>query len=225
MIDRPGYSESNAHDSALDAAWKSVTIPLEQRRIVDAELERFRAGKPVPPYDALVALLGNVPDCDALEVGCASGYYSEVIALAGLGHRYTGVDYSEAMIRLARECYPEGRFDVADARALPHRDGAFGLVIDGGCLLHVAGTRECVREYARVSARHVILHRVPVCFEGSTARFKKLAYGVACEETLFRELELMRIAHDCGLRLVTFQDIDRRDNYANRSFLFEKVTL
>ena len=51
-----------------------------------------------------------------LEIGCGSGYYSEVLAtLLPGGVRYTGIDYSDAMIARAREHYPAIAFEVADA--------------------------------------------------------------------------------------------------------------
>src|SRR4030088_1872295 len=48
-----------------------------------------------------------------IEVGCGSGYYSEVFApLVPGGVRYTGIDYSEAMIARARARYPSAAFEA-----------------------------------------------------------------------------------------------------------------
>ena len=82
-----------------------------------------RAGSPPQIFklcsDALNAIPGTAP-LSLLEVGCASGYYTEVIdKLAPRPFHYTGVDFSEEMIRLAKQYYPESRFLVADARVLP----------------------------------------------------------------------------------------------------------
>ena len=92
-----------------------------------------------------------------LEVGCGSGYYSEVFAdLVPGGVGYTGIDYSEAMIARARARYPSTAFEVADATRLPYPDDAFDIVFNGVSLMHIIDYQAAIREAARVAG--ALLH-------------------------------------------------------------------
>jgi SAM-dependent methyltransferase len=77
-----------------------------------AELERFV--RFLVPQDATV-----------LEVGCGTGDLLAAVASPGHG---LGVDFSEAMIRVARSRHPAHRFLVGDAERLP-LSGVFDYVI------------------------------------------------------------------------------------------------
>lgn len=62
-----------------------------------------------------------------LDVGCGTGdpiarYFIE------RGYRVTGVDFSEAMLAIARACYPDARWLCADMRRLALDDTFDGLV-------------------------------------------------------------------------------------------------
>jgi SAM-dependent methyltransferase len=75
---------------------------------------------------ALCAKAGVAPGARVLDVGCATGYYSAI--LASLGYEVTGIDISGTGIRKARERYPDIRFEVQDATALPYSAGSFDFV-------------------------------------------------------------------------------------------------
>jgi SAM-dependent methyltransferase len=137
-----------------------------------------------------------------IEVGCGSGYYSEVFtALLPHGVRYTGVDFSTAMIARARARYPSTAFEVADATRLPYADGAFDIVFNGVSLMHIIDYQAAVREAARVAARYCIFHTVPVFLDYRTTFLRKYAYGAPVVEIVFDKQELMKICRDAGLRL------------------------
>ena len=137
-----------------------------------------------------------------LEVGCGSGYYSDVFAtlLAG-GVRYTGVDYSSAMIARARARAPSTAFEVADATRLPYADGAFDIVFNGVSLMHIIDYQAAIREAARVAAGYCIFHTVPVFHDYRTTFLRKYAYGAPVVEVIFGKQELMERCRDAGLRL------------------------
>lgn len=137
-----------------------------------------------------------------LEIGCGSGYYSEVLATllpGGLG--YTGIDYSAAMIARAREYYPAITFEVADATKLPYADGDFDIAFNGVSLMHIIDYAAAIREAARV-ARFCIFHSVPVFDDHRTTYLSKYAYGAPVVEVVFGRQELMSICSDAGLRLM-----------------------
>lgn len=87
---------------------------------------------------SLCGKAGIAPGARVLDVGCATGYYSAI--LASLGYDVTGVDISETGIRKARERYPDIRFEVQDATALPYPAGSFDFVFALG--VSVANTRD-----------------------------------------------------------------------------------
>ncbi|WP_232006215.1 class I SAM-dependent methyltransferase [Mycobacterium sp. 852013-50091_SCH5140682] len=70
----------------------------------------------------------------ALDVGCGPG--QAAAELTRLGLRAEGIDGSPAMISIARERYPQIRFQVADMRELPYRDGTFSAVSAWYSIIH-----------------------------------------------------------------------------------------
>ena len=137
-----------------------------------------------------------------LEIGCGSGYYSEVLAtLLPGGVRYAGIDYSHAMIARAREHYPEVAFEVADATRLPYADQAFDIAFNGVSLMHILDYQAAIREAARV-ARFCIFHSVPVFDDYRTAYLHKYAYGAPVVEVVFGKQEFMSLCRDAGLHLM-----------------------
>ena len=144
----------------------------------------------------------GIANPSVLDVGCGSGYYSDVFAtlLAG-GVRYTGVDYSDAMIARARARSPLTAFEVADATRLPYADGAFDIVFNGVSLMHIVDYPAAIREAARVAKSYCIFHSVPVFHDHRTMFLRKYAYGAPVVEVVFGKQELMALCRDAGLRL------------------------
>ena len=137
-----------------------------------------------------------------LEIGCGSGYHSEVLAaLLPGGVRYTGIDYSDAMIARAREHYPSIAFEVADATKLPYADQAFDIAFNGVSLMHIIDYQAAIGEAARV-ARFCIFHSVPVFDDYRTTFLSKYAYGAPVVEVVFGRQELMSLCNEAGLRLM-----------------------
>jgi SAM-dependent methyltransferase len=137
-----------------------------------------------------------------LEVGCGSGYYSEVFAdLVPGGIKYTGIDYSEAMIARARSRYPSAAFEIADGTRLAYPDDAFDIVFNGVSLMHILDYQAAIREAARVAGRYCILHTVPVFDDHQTTYLSKFAYGAPVVEIIFGKGELVSLCRDAGLRL------------------------
>ena len=148
-----------------------------------------------------VATTGIPAPC-LLEVGCGSGYYSEVLAnLVPGGVRYTGIDYSETMIARARSRYPATAFEVADATRLPYPDEAFDIAFNGVSLMHIIDYPAAIREAARVAGCYCILHTVPIFDRYQTTYLRKFAYGAPVVEVVFDKNELMSYCRGAGLRL------------------------
>lgn len=187
-------------------AWKDASIPARQRTIVEPQLRSYRAGETNDIFDALVEVLKhnvtNLDSCSLIEIGCSSGYYSEVLAARGVGAAYQGCDYSEAFIKMARRLYPMLRFDVEDATTLSYGNAVFDIVVSGGCILHIPNYVRAVAEAARISRQWVAFHRTPVLHMRETAVYTKKAYGVETVEIHFSEQALVRLLNQQGLRII-----------------------
>lgn len=83
-----------------------------------------------------------------LDVASGPGYLSA--AAAARGARVTGIDFSDAMVALARGTYPGVRFERGSAEALPYRDGAFDAVTMSFVLGHLGDPARALREARRV---------------------------------------------------------------------------
>src|SRR2546423_7877221 len=87
-----------------------------------------------------------------LEIGCGMGTDGAQFAQAGAV--YTGVDLTDAAIKLARKRFElsglQGNFQVADAENLKFPDESFDLVYSHGVLHHTPDTARAIREIHRV---------------------------------------------------------------------------
>lgn len=224
-------SETEQESSRLRGAWQSQDLPVRQRELVDTQLAALRRGEPVDVFDvmtkALHALPSDVRGMSVLEVGCSSGFYSEVFEIAGLGVSYAGCDYSDAFIELARQKYPALRFDVEDATALKYGDNAFDIVISGCCLLHIPEYEVAVAETARVACRYAIFHRTPVVLGQPNVYYRKQAYGVETVEIHFNEPQFLKLLDRQGLELIATYTLDEfvqnGVDSANRTYVCKKI--
>jgi ubiquinone/menaquinone biosynthesis C-methylase UbiE len=177
---------------------------------------------------ALRALPSDVRGMSVLEVGCSSGFYSEVFDIAGMGVTYTGCDYSDAFIALARQKYPALRFDVEDATAMNYGTDAFDVVISGCCLLHIPEYQAAVAETARVARRYAIFHRTPVVVGQPNKYYRKLAYGVETVDIHFNEPQFLDLLASCGLELIATYTLDESVHggvgSATRTYVCRKAT-
>lgn len=216
--------------SRLSDSWKDPSVPTRQYELfTKSEIEDYKRGIPVKPFDVLVDILtDSIYDLDCksiLEIGCSSGYYSDVLKVKGINAQYNGCDYSEAFISLARELHPTLDFQVQNACALTYTDRQFDIVISGCCLLHILEYESAIQEAARVANSHVVFHRTPVLHENATSYYIKTAYGVEMFEIHFNERELLRLFRKHGMKVVdicTFQASlagDPPDFHAYKTYL------
>lgn len=209
-------------------AWTDPAIPARQYELaVKPELDKYRKGEPVAPFDALVKCLRQIPlkhtgsRSKLLDVGASGGYYRQVLRMSGYFMQYTGCDFSEAFKALAEELYPDMAFAVADARHLPYHDDFYEIVLCGAVLMHCLEYEQVIAETARVASRYVIFHRTPIV-DGPTKYYVKDAYSVPCIEIHFNERELRGIFDSHGLKLVHSEDVFCDGSFGHRSYLLEK---
>lgn len=197
---------ADAESARLRDAWQDNDLPKKQRELVDRQLSDYKKGAAIDVFDVMVEALRKLPKgqnrISVLEVGCSSGFYSEVFEIAGLDVDYAGADYSDAFIALARQKYPALKFDVQDATSLRYANDAFDVVISGCCLLHIPEYEAAVAETARVARLYAIFHRTPVVWGQPNKYYRKLAYGVETVEIHFNEPQFLALLRLNGLQLV-----------------------
>jgi SAM-dependent methyltransferase len=196
-------SGTSSHGELVEG-WKQKSVANSQRGLVQSELVSMYRGNPSPPFAVAARILRNVIKANSrvLEVGCSSGYYYEVLEyLLKRPIQYTGVDYSEHMIEMAREFYPRATFDVADGAQLPFASASFNVVISGCVLLHCPNYQRHIEETCRVASDTILLHRTPIADSGRTSFFEKSAYGARTVEIWFSEEELLGLFAQAGFHV------------------------
>ena len=190
--------------AASSGGWLAARTVARQERAYDSLIAAMKRGDPRRDFKVAAEAIAatGIPHPRLLDVGCGSGYYSEVFStLLPDGVDYTGVDYSDAMIERARARYPPASFEVADATRLPYADGAFDIVFNGVSLMHIIDYQTAIREAARVAARYCVFHSVPVFDDHPTTYLRKYAYGAPVVEVVFGKQDLMSLCQAAGLRL------------------------
>lgn len=199
-----GGVEDARQAQASSLGWLASRTVARQERAYRNLIAAMKRGEPRLDFTVAaeaVAATGLVKP-SLLEIGCGSGYYSDVFAtLLPGGVTYTGVDYSTAMIDRARAQYPAVQFEVADATRLPYGDARFDIAFNGVSLMHIVDYAAAIREMARVASRYCILHTVPVFDDHGTTWLRKYAYGAPVVEIVFGRAELMMLCKESGLQL------------------------
>ncbi len=218
--------DKNQITSSMTEAWKDKNIPMRQRALTQQELGMMYAGKPIRPFNTLVESLENLIHANdrVLEIGCSTGYYYEVLEY--LLHKplhYIGVDYSEAMIAMARDYYPKTEFHIADGAHLPFESNTIPVVISSCVLLHVPNYRDHILETGRVANKFVVAHRTPICRQRPTHFIKKFGYEVEMVELIFNEKELIQLFNEAGLDLIRQIEIEESsDDLFSINYIFQK---
>ncbi|HRE56197.1 MAG TPA: glycosyltransferase, partial [Candidatus Kapabacteria bacterium] len=183
-------------DDSLLNGWKNPDIPLRQRALVHNELQELYKGSPSRVYSiAAESMRYHLKNGSSLlEIGCSSGYYSEVLEyVLGKTFQYSGIDISESFIAMAKDYYPECSFTVADAKNLPFPKASFDIVFSSGAILYEIDYGKHIQETSRVARNVLIYHRTPICKKTSTQLLKKKAYNVETVERIFNEQEFLSL--------------------------------
>ena len=189
--------------TASSGGWLAARTVARQERAYQGLIAAMKRGEPRLDFQVAAETIAatGLANPWLLEVGCGSGYYSDVFATRlPSGVRYTGIDYSDAMIARARARSPSAAFEVADATKLPYADGAYDIVFNGVSLMHIIDHQAAIREAARVAASYCVFHAVPVFHDYRTMFLRKYAYGAPVVEVIFGKQELMTLCRDAGLR-------------------------
>ena len=187
------------------SAWHSPRAAALQDAAYRQLLAEMHAGQ--PRIDLRVAAQAvdsaGLAGPSLIEIGCGSGYYSEVLrTLAKSRVRYTGIDYSAAMIARARARYPDEVFETGDGTAMRFADASFDIAFNGVSLMHILDYEKAIAETARVARHAAIFHSAPVFPAHPTTFLHKYAYGGPMVEIVFYRDELLTCFARHGLHMV-----------------------
>ena len=118
------------------------------------------------------------PGAKVLDVGCASGGFFNILRSLEPLIEYTGVDIAAPAIELARQQYPEARFEVLEGTKLPFEDNTFDIVHCTKVLVIEPRYKEILKEMYRVSNRFVLADIRLLKGIGSEQDFEKSFYRV-----------------------------------------------
>ena len=100
---------------------------------------------------ALVQAAGAEPGMRLLDIACGTGVAAR--AAADAGARVTGLDFSPAMLVMARSLHPGIDFHAGDAEALPFADARFDAAIANFGIHHVERPERAIADARRVLKR------------------------------------------------------------------------
>jgi len=187
---------------AQDDGWAYADVAQAQDVAYTALLRDMFAGSPrIDLAVAAAAVEAAELACPSvLEVGCGSGYYSQVFRHFLRGQvSYAGLDRSAGMIALARASHPQVPFTVGDATGMPFEDDSFEIVFNGASLMHTMDYEAAVAESRRVARDYCIFHTVPVLARRPTTYLRKTGYGRPMTEVALNEGELRMLFARHGL--------------------------
>ncbi|MDX6559896.1 MAG: hypothetical protein QOF72_2945 [Blastocatellia bacterium] len=206
-----GYELAKSGDAISAEGWKVLSAAEKQHEAFQPLLREARAGNPRIDFQvaAKAIELTGIAEPFLVEVGCGSGYYSEVLPLLlQRPIRYLGLDFSPAMVGLAQATYKGVSFMAADACRLPLQDASCDILFNGTSLMHVADFKQAIEESIRASREWCIFHTVPLIANRTTTVMHKLAYGQRVVEIIFNQAELESMFHENKLATVkVFQSI------------------
>ena len=138
-------------------AWKHEELPRMQLDLNRKEL----AGKYPPHWNALLSCLRKISLNDVVfyDIGCGVGSTYQLLRQEGIGCRYIGFDFSDAMIRTAKEAWNYDGFLVDDYRTTT-RDFTDGLLYCNGLLDIVPDGVKELNTLLSLQAKYLVLNRI-----------------------------------------------------------------
>jgi ubiquinone/menaquinone biosynthesis C-methylase UbiE len=166
-----------------------------------------------------------------LDVGCGTGPIGEMIVRHGYYFKYKGVDYSESMIKVAKEYFPHLEWEVQDMRDLKEPDNSWDCVLLMHSLDHTNDYQASIKEAARVSNKYVFIELWRALKEEGTNLNSVNRMGKKDDEQPFEDTHLQEYSLESlttefeknNLKILEIVDDDRvNDNGNNTLFILEK---
>lgn len=130
----------------------------KQRTYWDSFEQEYQMGNQ-SHREYLLNLLAEKGANTILDVGCGTGPIYELIQRPDMPDfvQYKGTDYSPAMIEICKRNFPQGNWQVEDARHLSEPDSSWDCVLLMHSLDHLDDYEAAIREAARVARKYVLI--------------------------------------------------------------------
>lgn len=110
---------------------------------------RYYSGAHQNKIDFFKSILGDVNGKEVLDLGCGSGFFSNIAREAGA--RVIGTDYSESAIAFAKNRYPGIDFRIGNAKTIQEfGEGQFDVVLLMDVIEHIKDQEAALNEILRV---------------------------------------------------------------------------
>jgi trans-aconitate methyltransferase len=144
-------------------AWKNKDIFKKQLELNLRELGNSDSSTQNYPahWYSFINLIDEFSPESILDVGCGAGSYFKLCARHFKNIKYTGVDYSEGAIQIAKDTWPEGEFLVKDFWDLTKEFVKNYDVIFAGALLGVMPDADKALDFLlNLDAKNIFISRV-----------------------------------------------------------------
>jgi len=207
-------------------SWKNETIPQKQYELASKELEDLRNNKPHIVWQTICDVINeHIPEdiTGVFDVGCASGYFHEVFRrLLKNNVGYVGADYSKEMIKLAKKNYPDCYFFNVDVRDIELPDKSQNFVFSNAVLEHVPEWKKGLSELCRITAKYLMLSKMPADEEAFSTKQKEIYGGVPAFFNKFNRTEIVELVLKEGFELVCEKKTHPTPNNIYRIFVFKR---
>jgi len=112
----------------------------------------FQERTALPLYEAALTRLRIGPGTRLLDVGCGSGMFCQMASQRGA--TVVGIDAAPALVDIAKQRVPYGRFRVGEMEALPFDADAFDIVTGFNAFQYAAHPVQALAEAGRVVRRN-----------------------------------------------------------------------
>ena len=105
----------------------------------------------------LLAEAKNLDPISVLDAGCGEGFTLEKFRRNNIGQELTGIDFSEAAIKIGRKLHNELTLQPGTIYHIPFKANSFDLVICTEVLEHLEHPEKALAELQRVSKKYCII--------------------------------------------------------------------
>ena len=146
-------------------------------------------------FDSLAGI-GYLNGCPVLDVGCGFGDFYGYLRERGIQTDYTGVDVNADFIAIAREKYPEARFETAD-----FDEWGAGETFDWAFAAGIFTIRLSDNE---TFVKNTLRRMFDCCRKGFAADFLRPTYGDAAGDIYWRPQpeEIVKICRGLSKRII-----------------------
>ena len=144
--------------SDLQNAWKNKSVFQKQLQFNLKELEH-RTKYP-PHWEVCISLIEHFKPKSVLDIGCGCGALSEVFLREFPDIKYTGMDYSEDAIELAKRTWRTQDFHVKNVMDLTEEDLDYDLILAGALFDVMPNGDEAMEHVMKICSSSLLISRM-----------------------------------------------------------------